>query len=31
MLHYAALHNKPNDIPTLMQCGANCLIKNTDG
>ncbi|WP_264331252.1 ankyrin repeat domain-containing protein [Wolbachia endosymbiont (group B) of Erebia ligea] len=31
LLHYAALHNKPNDIPTLMQCGANCLIKNTDG
>ncbi|OAM06524.1 MAG: hypothetical protein TV41_07730 [Wolbachia endosymbiont of Dactylopius coccus] len=31
LLHYVALHNKPNDIPTLMQCGANCLIKNTDG
>ncbi len=31
LLHYAALHNKPNDIPTLMQCDANCLIKNTDG
>lgn len=31
LLHYVALHNKPNDILTLTRYGADYLIKNTSG